>query len=83
MSRARQLNEMFNALEHDDLMPPPDDMQALAVLARAQRMCREAFDRACPALAAPWTAMPARQREFSFEMQMAFLMGRAYERVST
>lgn len=77
MSRARELHDMFTALDHD-LMPPADDMHALAVLVRAQRLCRDACDRAFPP-AGPWNAVPAWQHEFSFEMQMAFLMGRAYQ----
>lgn len=78
-NRARDLQELFNAIDDArDPLPPPEDLRALAVLMRAQRMCSRAWDRACPKFPTP-AADPAWAREFSWDEQVAFVMGRAYQ----
>jgi len=80
-SRAHELERLFNALDDpSDFLPTEEDMHALAVLMRANRTCGRALERACDW--APTEANPAWSREFSFDMQMAFIAGRAYDRVT-
>jgi hypothetical protein len=76
-SRAHELEQLFNELDETDFLPPEEDMHALAVIMRANRMCGRALERACDW--APTEANPAWSREFSFDMQMAFIAGRAYQ----
>ena len=81
-SRARELEELFDALdEPGDFLPPSEDMHALAVLMRAWRRCSRLWNEACPLQ--PTAASPAWGGEFSYDMQVAFVMGRAYEMAAT
>lgn len=80
-SRAHELGQLFNELDDPaDFLPTEEDMHAIAVLIRAQRMCASLWERACEW--GPEAANPAWSKEFSFDMQVAFIAGRAYERVA-
>ncbi len=79
--RARELEQLFDSLDGpDDFLPTEEDMHALAVLMRAARMWAGAWERACEW--DPASANPAWSKEFTWDMQVAFVAGRAYERVA-